>query len=428
MPARAHVDRKKRSDMDTDVLVIGAGAAGLAAARALADAGRRVVVLEARDRIGGRVWTDYAFGPVPVERGAEFIHGDHGATWAWVRRAGIRAVPFARWSGRRVALGGGRLAGAWLLHARPDLRRLFTLEQALAAYHGPDCSLAEWLAERRFSPLAAHIADVRLAHSYCATPATLSVEALAHELRLDDKGPDYHLPDGYDRVLASIADGLEIRLGAPVAEVRWSDTGVEVTTPQGTVGASAAVVTLPLALLKAGAVRFDPPLPEAKQQAIKRLAMAPALKLLLRFTKPFWQREMTFLVADDPVPVWWTIQPGVPLLTGFITGPRAARLASYGEAGALERGLATLGAIFGGTPRRLFVAGQVVNWGADPWARGGYSSVPPGAHGQRAALAAPAGALRFAGEATVCDDNPATVHGALRSGVRAAQEILLETV
>ncbi len=151
--------------------------------------------------------------------------------------------------------------------------------------------------------------------------------------------------------------------------------------------------------------------------------MAPAMKLHLRFSEPFWPYEMSFLTADQPVAVWWTIRPGVPLLTGFLTGPRAARLATYGEAGAIERGLAQLDALFGGAPSRLFAAGQLINWAADPWARGGYSSVPPGAYGQRAALAAQVGALHFAGEATVFEDNPATVHGALHSGERAAAEI-----
>jgi monoamine oxidase len=410
--------------MPLDILVIGAGAAGLAAARALADAGRHVAVLEARERIGGRVWTDHGFGPIPVECGAEFIHGQRAGTWAWLRRAGLRAEPFTRWSGRRIALGDGRLAGSWLLRARPDLRRVFTLEQQLEAYRGPDCSLADWLAMQGYSPLARHIADVRLAHSNCATPATISVAELAHELRLDDKGPgDFHILDGYDRVLATIAAGLDIRLATPVETIRWGERGVEVITSQGPLAARSAVVTLPLAVLKAGAVRFDPPLPEAKRHAIEALAMAPAMKLHLRFAEPFWPHDMTFLTADQPVAVWWTLRPGVPLLTGFLTGPRAARLAHYGADGAIERGLAQLDALFGGAASRLFVAGQLINWAADPWARGGYSSVPPGAHGQRAALAAPLGALHFAGEATVFEDNPATVHGALHSGERAAAEI-----
>jgi monoamine oxidase len=306
---------------------------------------------------------------------------------------------------------------------------VITLEQQLAEYQGPDRSLAEWLADSGYSPLAAHIADMRLAHSNCATPATLSVAELAHELRVADKGPgDFHILDGYNRALAPLADGLDIRLGAAVSSVRWDREGVEVTVSKPSnaqLRARHAVVTLPLALLKAGAVAFDPPLPESKRRAIEALAMAPAMKLLLRFEEPFWDAEMTFLTGRDPVPVWWTVRRGAALLTGFITGPRAARLASHGDEGALEQGLAALEAIYGDAPRRLFAAGQVVDWAADEWARGGYSSVPPGAHGQRAVLAQSAGALHFAGEATVFASNPATVHGALHSGERAAGEILL---
>src|SRR5215208_1113634 len=106
--------------VDADVIVVGAGAAGLAAARALADAGQHVIVLEARARTGGRVWTDRSFADIPVERGAEFIHGEQADTWALVRRAGLRTESFSRWQGRRIVAEDGRLAGAELLRARPD--------------------------------------------------------------------------------------------------------------------------------------------------------------------------------------------------------------------------------------------------------------------------------------------------------------------
>jgi monoamine oxidase len=411
--------------MHIDTVVIGAGAAGLAAARALHDAGQRVVVVEARARIGGRVQTDHAFGAVPVERGAEFIHGAHVETWAWLRRAGCHAVPVSTWAGRRVALGGGRLVGSWLFHARPDLRQVKTFEARIATYTGPECSLADWLRAWHASPLAAQIAFLRLAHSYCATPDTLSMAALACEYALDtDAGGNFRIQEGYDRVLAALAEGLDIHLNTAVEEVRWNSDGVEVKTTGGTYQASHAILTLPLAVLQAGAVRFDPPLPAARQQAIMGLAMRPALKILLRFDNVFWPRDMTFISADDPVPVWWTVRRDAPLLTGFATGRYAERLSAHGEEGAIARGLAALDAMFTGAASRQFMAGSVADWGRDPWARGGYSSVPPGMHGQRAALAEPCGALHWAGEATVTDSNPATVHGALRSGARAAQEIL----
>lgn len=216
--------------MDADILIIGAGAAG----RALADAGKRVVLLEARDRIGVRVWTDHTFARVPVERGAEFIHGTRGVTWEWVRRAGMTTLLAERWTGRRILDEAGLLAGVELLD-RPDMRRLLTLDEEIAAYEGDDMSFAEWLTIQGFSPLAAHVADLRIAHAACATPATLSMPALRAEARgAYATGGDFHILEGYDRVMAAIADGLDVRLATPVEVIRWSDRRVEVGTVHGT--------------------------------------------------------------------------------------------------------------------------------------------------------------------------------------------------
>ncbi|MFN8504292.1 flavin monoamine oxidase family protein [Kouleothrix sp.] len=415
--------------MDAEVVVVGAGAAGLAAARALADARRRAIVLEARGRVGGRVWTDYTFGPVPVERGAEFIHGEQADTWAWVRRAGAHTFAAARWAGRRIVLEDGRLVGPAVFEQRADLQPVFRLEEDIAAYDGPDISLGEWLRAHEFGALAAHIADVRLAHANCATPETISVAELAYELRFSDKGPgDFRILEGYDFVFAALAAGLDIRLNMPVSRVRWGVEGVEVQAGTGadarTFRARHAVITLPLAVLQAGAVEFDPPLPEAQRQAIGALVMPPAMKLSIRFDEIFWDADMTFLTGAGALPVWWAVRQGVPILTALSTGERAARVAAHGPDAVLEQGLAALAALFGDAPRRHYAAHMLVDWAADPWARGGYSLVRPGFHGMRAQLASPAGALHFAGEATVFANNPATVHGALHSGERAAREIL----
>lgn len=411
----------------TTILIVGAGMAGLAAAQTLRAAQVDAIVLEARDRVGGRVWTDTAFAPVPVERGAEFIHGAHVRTWEWVRRAQLRTAKHPTWAGRRLVLGENNLAGEWLIRTRPDLRRVMRIERELAAHNGPDQSFADWMRERRYSPLAMHLADVRLSHSYCTEPGEQSVRDLADELRRDtDAGGNFRILNGYQALLETLSDGIDVRLGTPVRQVTWQPDGVAIDTDVGSFAAQAAIITLPLAVLQADLVRFDPPLPKHKRAAINQLAMHPAIKVLLRFSDRFWPADTTFVVADTPVPVWWTVRPDQPLLTGFITGQRAARLARHGTVGIGERALGALGEIFGSSVRRLLVDMAVVNWGTDPWALGGYSSVPVGAVGARQHLAEPCGALQFAGEATVTVSNPATVHGALESGERAAHALLAQ--
>lgn len=409
-----------------DVLVLGAGVSGLAAARTLTDAGRRVLLVEARERIGGRVWTDHSFGAIPVECGAEFIHGDQAATWAWVRRAEAPTEAADIWLGRRMALEDGHVAGTQELEQRADLKAALALEHMLEAYTGPDMSLAAWLDMHGVTGLKRHLADIRMAHASCGAIETLSAVALAEEGRASAHNGvhDFHILSGYDSVLALLAEGLDIRLKTPVQRVVWGADGVTCRLASGEeLQARAAVITLPLAVLKAGVVEFEPPLPEAQQRAIAGLDMQPAMKVIYRFRAPFWDESMTFLTLPDPMPVWWALRAGQPLLTCFLTGWRAGQAASLGE-GVIARGLEHLAPFFGNVPQELFEEARIVDWGADAWALGGYSSSPLGSGGLRKALATPQPPLFFAGEATVYDDSPATVHGALRSGERAAQEVL----
>jgi monoamine oxidase len=415
---------------DADVIVIGAGLAGLEAARRLAAAGRRVVVLEARDRIGGRVHTlrepDW---PVPIEAGAEFVHGRHSATGRAVRDADLPTVEVPD---RHAEPGPGGLRpldfdSVW----GPIAKRLKRLDG--------DPPFAEFLNDRcRDLPAGDRAHAVAYAEGFNAADATrLSTKWLAESEGSvgQSTGPPARIPLGYDRLSEWLAAGLtaEIRLNTVVTAVRWSPGRVEVETGSGElVRGRAAVVTLPLGVLQAapgapGAVRFDPD-PAAHRAAWSALTMGPVVKLVIRFREAAWPADLGFLhTPGGPFQAWWTTRPAESMvLTGWAGGPPAATLTGLGPRGILARALDQLAvALAVGRDRLggLVDDFRVFDWPADPYARGAYSYVPAGATGTARQLAEPVDdTLFFAGEAT--DEKFAgTTAGALASGRRAADAV-----
>ena len=422
------------------VLVLGAGAAGLAAARALRRAGVRTVVLEARDRTGGRVDTrrDPILG-IPRERGAEFVHGRPPAVRALAREAGVRIVrvPASHQMAGRGGLesSGARFARGWALFelARDDRESVAAL-LARARREGragdPELALARSFAEG----------------FYLADPGTASAAALARMNRaLEAIGGDhsYRVLAGWASVLAPLAaearrPPAELRLGVTATRVRWRPgaVAVEARGPAGgplpALRGERLVVTVPLGVLRAGGLRFRPE-PDSPRRAWGRLDMGPVVKVLLRFRRPPWgvrgRGQLTFLhLPGAPVPVFWTLAPRpAPFLVGWVGGPGALRLSSLGESGALRAALRGLAPAFGLTPGALedrLDGAELVDWSRDPLTRGGYAVFPVGSAGASEALARPvSGTLFFAGEATE-PDFAGTVDGALRSGERAARQVL----
>jgi monoamine oxidase len=267
----------------------------------------------------------------------------------------------------------------------------------------------------------------------------------------------FRITNGYDLIARTlcedaIAHGAQLRLNMVVEEVRWSRNGVEVRsgTDHGPhqSRAARALVTLPLGVLQAdlnapGSVRFVPPLPE-KAQAARKLAMGDAFRLIFRFREPFWEglklppkdgttkdlSELAYLHASyEAIPSWWTQLPTrAPLLVGWAGGPRAEKLSLEGKEALTDRGLDTLAQIFG-MPRNeiegLLEESYTHDWHGDPFSRGGYSYIPVGGLQAGAELARPVDeTLFFAGEATNTDGHIGTVHGAVASGIHAAQEII----
>lgn len=411
--------RGYRVRVDADVIVVGAGAAGLAAARRLAEDGQRAIVLEARTRIGGRVHTDRDFGPFPVERGAELLHGLRSPSRRLADAAGLTVAPaLSIWRARVADRGRVRRLVPWLLPAAVQYAGLVRAIRSLGAAEADPC-LGDLLrrrgAGRRLRRLAATVAN-----DACTDLVGLSTRYLARVLANgEETGRDARVVEGYDRLVEHLAAGCTIVREAPVTAVDWSPDGVWVEADRRYT-AHRAIVTVPLGVLKAGIIRFDPPLPPGKEQAIAGLDMHPGMKVVLRFTSRLWPASLSYLLLDEDVPVVWPPRADAAVLTAFVMGPRAAALRM--SPGPVERVVAALVQVWGERVRRYLVDTLVVDWGADPWTRGGYSCEPPGSGRLRAALAAPCGPVHFAGEATD-EIAPGTVSGALRSGDRAAAEV-----
>ena len=430
-----------------DVIVIGAGAAGLAAAADLGRAGQSVCVLEARDRIGGRIHTRYEpQAPVPLELGAEFIHGQAAVIMRWLARANATAMDAVqtRWS-----LRDGRLQDGddMFEQMRAGLRKVRKPKRDL-----PFAQFLDRYAARVLTQPVREFACM-LVQGFDAADATRvsTLDILgewAGQAAAD--APTLRPVNGYAVLLGALLSAanqnrVRVQLNTIVHTVSWRRGRVEIEAIQSgrriLFSAPRAIITLPLGVLQgapehAGTVRFEPPL-KAKRAALDLLAMGPVLKVLLQFQSRFWEqlhagryrRAAFFHAPGSPFPTFWTLLPlRAALLTAWTAGPNAERLSSLSDDELTATALSSLEAIFGRRAgvREQFQAASLHNWQTDPFARGAYSYVLAGGTSARKALARPLlGTLFFAGEAADADGELAgTVAGALQSGERVAREVL----
>lgn len=413
-----------------DVIVLGAGVAGLAAAQALVGTELEVVVLEARDRLGGRVHTDKHFAGFPLEFGAEFVHGERAPTWELIDRLGLHTVHWNKLDDSWVRMADGRrltMAEARAVDAGFDVTRTWELPPVPPR---PLESFGRYLERIGFGPeqvdyvrrAFANAAGESLRHLDAASmlDSIAGAEATGHE--------DFRIVEGYDAIIEALGLGVYIRTGCVVTRVTWGDDGVHVDTAGGgSFAARLLVCTLPVGVLAAGDVEFSPGLPEQKVQALRGLGMGPAIKCVYRFREPLTPPGIKAIYAAGRAPMWWTPSFGhetdAVVWTAFVTGDAAMDLLRRGEEGALDGALESLRRELG-RPGLKAVEARLVDWVNDPYSRGGYSFVRPGHRGVRELLAAPTPPLLWAGEASAPESDAATVHGALLSGRRAATEVL----
>lgn len=430
-----------------DTLIVGAGAAGLVAAAELSRQRGTVCLLEARDRVGGRIFTRREPGvTLPIELGAEFIHGRAPATLGWLAKSNTAIVDA---HGERFTLRDGK--------PEPADNLFEQMMRGLDSTGRPrrDMPFAEFLdrvANRKCSPAARQLAR-QLVEGFDAADATrVSTWATLDEWNGSSAvdAPTFRPLGGY----ASLIDGLvctldharvQVRLGTVVHTIQWQRGRVTIeATRHGQpcrVQGKRAIITLPLGVLQlpahaAGAVRFLPD--PRKQDALGGLAAGPVIKVVMHFRTPFWEeiedgryRDASFFRA--PGAQFRTFWAAVPLrgslINAWVGGPNAQRLSGRNEAELTSAAIDSLQAMFGKKVRvrTLLERAYLHDWQADPFARGAYSYVIAGCTGARKALAAPVkNTLFFAGEAADIDGESGTVAGALQSGMRAARQALGE--
>jgi monoamine oxidase len=419
-----------------DVIVVGAGMAGLTAARALAEAGLKVLVIEAQDRIGGRIWTKH-IGDEAIELGAEFVHGRPPELWALIDEAGVEAYERV---GAQVCFEDGVLRDCG--HEMEDV---FDPLEELENFTGPDMSFAEYL-DREQIPLEDRPAITGYVEGFnAADHREISVISLGAQQKAEDEiGSDhnYHIRGGYDQLPEFLARRLEalggrVSMGDPVREIRWQQGRVEIATASGTFTAAKAIVTLPLGVLQSGNVRFSPQ-PGSILDAAGLLRMGHARRFTLLFRERFWEtlepqpalEELSFLFAfSEMPPVWWTPHPQRSnTITGWVGGPRSAALAPFDQRQLAQRACASLARIFRLDESKIadLIEGCYShNWLEDPYTRGAYSYVAAGGMNASRRMSEPvANTLFFAGEHTDVTGHWGTVHAAMRSGLRAVEQVL----
>ena len=438
------------------VLIIGAGIAGLAAASKLGEAGFSVKILEARDRVGGRIFTQRDPSGAPIELGAEFIHGRAREIWQPLRdrRMEIVEVDGQNWCVTAQGLSSCEFfpqVDAILNEmddSSPDESFLAFLDRCFPnPNHDPELEESKRCAVAYVSGFNA------------ADPGLVGVHWLVQGMRAEEKIEGhraFRAAHGYDDLIGAFQDriarwNVRVQTCTIAHQINWKPGTAEVTShdPAGTTveSASRILVTLPLALLKArpgqiGVVEFNPPLPPEKMKSLEKIEMGKVIRVVLRFRHRFWESisppsdptnslsEMSFLFSEDELfPTWWTTMPKKrPVITGWAPFHSAELLGGGDRSSVIERALHTLGRLLGRKLQELsswLEDAYLHDWESDPFSRGAYSYGKVGSTGAQHALGAQVeNTLFFAGEATDISGNNGTVHGAIASGYRTADEII----
>ena len=409
---------------DPDVVVVGAGAAGLAAARTLIAEGKSVVVIEAADRIGGRAWTESGTFGVPFDHGCSWISAARGNPFAALARQWNFGLVDHSSAGEALFVGSRRANDA----------ELKAYDSSWGAVQG---ALYEAGSKGLDVPAASVIPEGPPFSGVSQTwigPMDWGVDfwdlSTKDYFEAADALPSYMVRQGHGALVARLGEGLPVQLRVPAQKIDWSGTGVSVETPAGGLRAKACIVTVSTGVLAAGSIRFDPPLPERKQEAVANLPMGLLAKVALQFDGARFglaENHRLSYQTGNAMPAeacyFLTWPFGQDLMIGFVGGAFGWELSAAGQEAAVDFALKELERMLGGDVRRHFVKGHLTRWAENPFTEGAYAAARPGHYDARAHLAEPlAERLFFAGEA-MAGPYVALAGGAYLSGEATARRV-----
>jgi monoamine oxidase len=403
---------------DPDVIVIGAGAAGLAAARRLAAAGVAVHIVEARNRVGGRAWTVRGRSGLPMELGCAWLHSaDENELSDLALQSGLtidKTLP--PW---RTQINDAGFAPADQADFRAALARLFARLDEAGEAEG------DQPADRLLDPGNRWNALLNATSTYM-NGVELDQVSVRDFWRYRDTGINWRIAEGYGALMEALASGLNITFECPASLIDHSGLQVRIETPHGDLRAQAVIVTVPTDVLSAGSLRFDPALPDKiAAAAVLPLGLADKLYLMVDGPEEFPKDSHLYGALDSVRTCSCHVRPfGRPLIEVYFGGRFARELEGEGEAAFANFAIGQLASLIGEGMRKRLHPVAATAWGRDPYARGSYSHAMPGHADARSVLAAAVDErLFFAGEACMVHDF-STAHGAYRSGVRAADAVI----
>lgn len=424
LPAQARQTYKGAMQSSYDIAVIGAGAAGLAAGLRLQGSGSSVIVLEARDRIGGRAFTDTSTLGLPFDCGAHWLHAAAQNPFTKIaNRLGATYNDQTSWDDWALYAGGGLAPAEAVDEAGAYLDKVMArIDEAGAS--GRDVAFSDFMEPgNRWNPLFRQM----IGHITSHDPKDCSTLDTA---RYEDEGGDFPLADGFGALVARHAVGLDVTLSTPVSHIDWSGPEVKITTARGTLSARAIILAVPVNVLIAGLIRFSPGLPHALTQAFNDCPMGVSEKLAMLLDRPLdgvghLHGDIVDLSGAARQPFNLYVNPfGRPLIVSHMAGSYGREMERLGDAEVMAVALDALAEAFGASMRKRVVRTLRTRWASDPFTLGGYSHAKPGRAASRLMFSEPVGdRIVLAGEHCSIPFF-STVHGAHLSGIAAAEKAL----